>query len=148
MQARRRGASGQDDGNRNYQKQGDSRRDPPYATRSGWRLRDLARRLGRGWGRRWRRSLPIGLTSARNRYPRPGDCFNEPRILRRVPQGVPDLADSLVQAVIEVDDGLRPEPVVQLRPGDQLAGTFQQQGQDAERLFLAAAPVCRTLVEP
>jgi hypothetical protein len=42
--------------------------------------------------------------------------------------------------VIEVDNGLGPELIVQLRPGDELTGPFQQHHEYPERLLLKTHP--------
>ncbi len=43
---------------------------------------------------------------------------------------------AFVEAVIKVDDGLRPEPGLQLLPRHQRAGFLQQHREQLKRLFL------------
>ena len=67
----------------------------------------------------------------------PGDGLNKTRVLRAVSQCVPKPADGGIEAVIEIDKSVGgPQTGPQLVPRDHLAGPFQQQGQNLERLFL------------
>jgi hypothetical protein len=65
-----------------------------------------------------------------------GNGLNEAWILRRVAQRFTNLVDGFVQTVIEVDDRLAPKFLLQLLPGYQLSGLFQQHRQDLKRLLL------------
>src|ERR1700722_2679182 len=63
--------------------------------------------------------------------------FDEPGILRRITEGVPQSPNGGVQAVIEIDEGVRrPEPVAQLLAGHDFAGLLQKLCQYLERLLL------------
>ena len=61
---------------------------------------------------------------------------SEAGIFRRVAQRFANLVDGFVEAVIEVDDRLAPKFLLQLLPGHQLPGFFQQHRQDLKRLLL------------
>jgi hypothetical protein len=64
------------------------------------------------------------------------DGFDVERLLGRATQGLAELHDSRIQAVIEVDEGIgRPEMLAQLLARDHLPGVLQQQEQNARRLF-------------
>ena len=64
------------------------------------------------------------------------DGFDEARILRRISQRFANLADGLVETVIEVDDCLRPKLTVQFLPGDQRPRSVEQHRQQLEWLLL------------
>src|ERR1700676_5578754 len=67
--------------------------------------------------------------------------FDEPGILRRISKGVPQAANGGVQAVIEIDEGIRrPEPLAQLLAGHDFAGLLQKLREYLERLLLQLDP--------
>src|SRR5262249_39948928 len=66
-----------------------------------------------------------------------GESFNEARAVGGVAEGFSQLVDGLVQAVIEIDEGVGgPEFVAQLLAGNDFTGMFQKHDQDLEGLFL------------
>ena len=66
----------------------------------------------------------------------PGDGLDIERLVGRVAQGLAELHDRSIQAVIEVDEGVGwPEVLAQLLARDHLPGVFKQQEQNARRLF-------------
>src|SRR3982751_2661187 len=67
----------------------------------------------------------------------PRDGLHKRGVLRRIPQGVPQTPDRCIQAMVEIDIGVRwPEPVAQLLPRDDLPRPFQKFGQHLKRLLL------------
>ena len=64
------------------------------------------------------------------------DGLDEAGALRGIAQRVPELADRLVEAVIEVDGRPRPQQAVQLLPRDQLPRPLEQDDQEPEGLLL------------
>jgi hypothetical protein len=73
------------------------------------------------------------VAAARNR-------FDEARTLDRVAQHLTNLTDGLVEAMIEIHDALRPQPTLQLGPGQQPTRLLQKHGEDPEGLFLQSQP--------
>ena len=70
-----------------------------------------------------------------------GDCLDKTRAGGGISEGLADLVDGGVQAVIEVDESVGgPELLLQLLAGDDLAGAVEQESQDLERLSLEAEP--------
>src|SRR5208282_5410425 len=51
--------------------------------------------------------------------------FDKSRALSGIAKQLPNLADGCVQAVLESNDRIRPEPFPEDAPGDDLAGLFQ-----------------------
>src|SRR4029453_17960499 len=93
------------------------------------------RRGGSGW-------LLDGRRGGRP-FERPGEAialaWHRLEVLRRLgilSEGGAQLAHRGVEAGVEVDDGVRPEPRRQLFAGDQLARFAHQRFQDLERLLL------------
>jgi len=65
------------------------------------------------------------------------DGLNEARLIRRVAKGLTQPGDCAVQPVVEINKGVGgPEALPQLIPCNQVARTFQEQGQNAKWLFL------------
>jgi hypothetical protein len=71
-----------------------------------------------------------------------GQSFDELRGLGRVTQRLPEFLDSVVQAVVELDESVRgPQAGAQVLPCDDFSGTFNQgteyfEGFGRERNFL------------
>ena len=62
-----------------------------------------------------------------------GERLDEPRMLRRVAKGFAQPRDRRIQVVLEIDENVRrPESVLQLLPGDNLAWPLEEQRQDLE----------------
>ncbi len=67
----------------------------------------------------------------------PGDRFDEARVLGVVAQSITDAIDGAVEAAIEIHHCVvRPDPLLQLFPGQDLAGPFQKGEKEFERLLL------------
>jgi hypothetical protein len=72
-----------------------------------------------------------------------GESFDELGGLGRVPQCLAELLDGVVQAVVELDEGVRgPQAGPQVLPSDDFSGTLDQgaehfEGFGWERNFLA-----------
>jgi hypothetical protein len=64
------------------------------------------------------------------------DSLDEAGILRRIAQCFSNLGNCFVEAVIEVNDRVRPKLATQFFPGEQLARPFKQHGQQLKRLLL------------
>jgi hypothetical protein len=63
--------------------------------------------------------------------------LNQRTLLSRVAESFTELCHRFIQAVIEIDKGIRrPELVSQFLPGHQLPGTFQQDSKHPEWLIL------------
>src|SRR3954465_7582504 len=63
--------------------------------------------------------------------------LNEARVRSGVAQGVAQLIDGGVEAVIEVHESVGgPEALAQILPGDHFASPFKQRDEDLERLLL------------
>lgn len=63
--------------------------------------------------------------------------FDETGVVGRIAQGLAQLVDGLVQAVIEIDERVGgPEPITQFFASDDLAGIFKQHCQNLYRLLL------------
>jgi hypothetical protein len=66
-----------------------------------------------------------------------GECFDEAGILGGVAEGFADLVDGRAEGVVEVDYGVfTPEACLEFFAGDDLAGLFQEGGEDLEGLPL------------
>ena len=66
----------------------------------------------------------------------PGNRFDVERRVKRIAKCVAQVGDRHIEAVIEVNEGIRgPEKAIQLISRDQFARIFQQIDQDEERLF-------------
>ena len=67
----------------------------------------------------------------------PGERFDEARVLRRVAQCITDAIDGTVESAIEIHHRvIRPDPLLQLLPGQHLTGPFQEGEKEFERLLL------------
>jgi hypothetical protein len=67
--------------------------------------------------------------------------LNEAGAFRRVAEGFAKAGDGAVQAMIEIDEGVgRPNPLPQLFLGHYLAGVFDEDCENLERLFLQLDP--------
>ena len=65
------------------------------------------------------------------------ESLNKARILGGVAESLPDFIDGCAQRMVEVDDRiLTPESKLKFLTRDDLAGAFDQGGQDFERLAL------------
>jgi hypothetical protein len=65
------------------------------------------------------------------------ESFNKAGIFGGITKGVAQALDGGVQAVVEIHKCVsRPEPAVQLFPGNDFTGTFEEHGQDLEGLLL------------
>ena len=89
-----------------------------------------------GFGRYLRVGGGDGSNVGKKPITSPRNGLDEARILRRIAERFANLVDRLVDAVIEVDDDLAPDFLAQFLPGYQLAGLFEQHGQDLKRLLL------------
>src|SRR4029077_10051781 len=67
-----------------------------------------------------------------------GDGLDEARMRCRIAERLADLGDGLVDAVIEIDDRMRPDSIAELFPRHQLARSFEQHGEHSEGLLLQA----------
>ncbi len=68
-----------------------------------------------------------------------GERLDEPWMLRRVAEGFAQPRDGGIQVVLEVYENVcRPEPVPQLLSRDDLAGLFEEVGQNLEGFFAEA----------
>ena len=66
----------------------------------------------------------------------PRDGFHKTRTFGRVAEDFAQLHHSIIQAVIEIDECISlPQAISQFIPGDDLTGSFQENGQNLERLF-------------
>jgi hypothetical protein len=69
----------------------------------------------------------------------PGNGLDETWHARIIADGLPQLLDSAVQTVVEINKGvLRPQESPELFPGYEFSGAIQQDGQDLQRLILNA----------
>ena len=69
----------------------------------------------------------------------PRQGFDIGRGLGRIPQRFADARDGVVQAVVEIHEGIgRPELVTEFLSRDQVAGGLQQDRQHLQRLALKA----------
>jgi hypothetical protein len=67
------------------------------------------------------------------------DGFDEARAVGGIAEGIADLVDGFVEAVVEVDIGVGgPETFLQIFAGDDLAGMVEEHREDADGLFLEA----------
>ena len=65
------------------------------------------------------------------------DGLDEDRVFGRVPQGLANLFDRGVQPLLKLAElGVGPESLLQLFASDDFAGTSEEEGEQAERLFL------------
>ena len=64
----------------------------------------------------------------------PRQRFDKARTFRRIAQHLANLVDGCVQIVIDIDESVRPQPLLQFVPGHNLAGGLQQDGQNLKRL--------------
>ena len=63
--------------------------------------------------------------------------FDEARLVGGIPQHLPHFTDSNIEAFFEIDESIAgPEPFVKRLTGDELAGAFEQRGENLERLPL------------
>jgi hypothetical protein len=62
-------------------------------------------------------------------YPAAGQGLDKARIFRRITQRLTDLVDGGVQVVIDINERVRPQPLLQLLPRDNGAGLLQQNRQ-------------------
>ena len=89
--------------------------------------------------RRGRRRLIRGGKStdgSDESIPTAGQGLDEPRSIRRVPQRIPQPADSRIQAVLKIDERLcRPETLPQLLASHEVARTIQQRLENLKWLF-------------
>lgn len=87
-------------------------------------------------GGRWRRNF----FDRRNEPVSPArQGFDVSRGLGRIPQRFPNARDWVVEAVVEIDEGVsRPQLIAQFLSRDQVAGGLQQNGQPLQRLTLEA----------
>src|SRR5215472_12944025 len=60
--------------------------------------------------------------------------LHEARVLRRVSQNLANLVNGCVQVALDIDEGVRPEALLQLLSRHDLSGTFKQYGKDLEGL--------------
>jgi hypothetical protein len=60
--------------------------------------------------------------------------FYKARTFRRIAQHLANLVDCSIQVVVNVDEGVRPQPFLQFLSGHHFAGVFQQDGQDLKGL--------------
>ncbi len=73
-----------------------------------------------------------------------GEGFDEAGVVGGVAEGFADLVDRGAKGVVEVDDGvLAPETELEVLPGDDLAGMFEQGDEDLEGLALDLDPSAR-----
>ena len=71
-----------------------------------------------------------------------GKGLNKPRFFGRIAQGIAQLTDCYVQAMIEIHEGIiGPKFFSQLFPRDHLAWAFDQQRQHLTRLILQLDPL-------
>jgi hypothetical protein len=67
----------------------------------------------------------------------PWQGFHKARIVGRIAQRLPNFVDRLIQASVEVHEGIsRPNRLLQILPRHHLARMPQQHRQDLKRLFL------------
>ncbi len=65
------------------------------------------------------------------------DCLDEDGLFRRFAQRVAQPLDGSIQAMIEIDEGVRrPELAAQFLSGDKFSRAFKQRRQHLKRLFL------------
>jgi hypothetical protein len=65
------------------------------------------------------------------------DGLHEARDLGVIAERDTEPADGSVQTVLEIDEGsMRPEPLTEFLPPDELARPLEQRQQNAQRLFL------------
>ena len=77
-----------------------------------------------------------------------GQRFDETRIVGRVAEGLPDLADGGIQSVVEFDESVaRPEAFVEFLARYDFARALDKRPQHLKRLFLQpdASPVLAQL---
>ena len=68
-------------------------------------------------------------------------CFNEAGIVSRIAERVADFVDGLVEAMVEVNEGvLGPEVLLKLLAGNDLSRLFQEHGENLEGLLLQLDP--------
>jgi hypothetical protein len=66
-----------------------------------------------------------------------GKSFDEAGVVGFVGEGVAELVDGGVQAMLEIDEGVfGPEALLELLAGDDEAGVFQENGEDLEWAIL------------
>jgi len=64
------------------------------------------------------------------------DGLDEAGVFGRISQRISDLADRLVEAMIEIHDRLWPKSTLHFFPGYELSGLFEQHRQQLEGLLL------------
>ena len=85
-------------------------------------------------------SPPEEVTGAMNRYPLRGSV-DEVWLFGGISRGLPEMIDGLVQAAIEVDEGIRrPQPAPQFIPCDELARLLEQRRQELDGLIAKRRP--------
>jgi hypothetical protein len=87
-------------------------------------------------GDRFRLSVVDGCDIGEKPVASSSDGLDEAGILGRIAYGVSNLADRLVQAVIEVNGRPRPQPDTQFLSGHQFSRLFQEHDQQSEWLLL------------
>lgn len=95
-------------------------------------------RYGLGVRSFWRLTFKIErLHRGEEAVPATWKGFDEARIRGAVPKSIAELVDSGVEAVIEIDERVGwPEPLAEFFASHNVPGTFEQRGQNPERLFL------------
>src|SRR5579862_9851576 len=68
----------------------------------------------------------------------PGNRFDETRLVGGIPQGIANLADRLVEAMVKINDRVRPKVLAHFLACDHLPGPLQQHREQAKRLLLQA----------
>ncbi len=64
-----------------------------------------------------------------------GQCLDEPGIHGRILQALPEPLDGGIDAVVEIDEAIRPQTAADLFPGHHLARVLGQQRKKAEELL-------------
>ena len=62
--------------------------------------------------------------------------FDKPWLRRRITQNIGHLADRRVQRIIEIDNGVTPQPRAQFLPGHNLSGPLQKRKKETKREIL------------
>src|SRR5687767_10203346 len=76
----------------------------------------------------------------------PGQCFDVLRRVRGIAKRLPHLLDRGVQAVLEIDEGVRfPQAIPQFLARGNLAGMLEERGEDLPRLVLEPDTVSVTV---
>jgi len=86
-----------------------------------------------------RRAIAQDVHRCNEAIPAPGNRLNEEGILGRIAEGIAQLIDRGIQAVVVIDKCIfRPEPLPQLFARHQVAGPLDEMQKDFKRLALQA----------